>query len=381
MEIDPTSSNQHEFQATIEMQRFLGPPVPRREIATRFVYLDDDEPPLVCDVIVKYYDARERHPSRSEARIYYPDNKVIRVARPGDVLVFAVRPDGDAAVIIARAGCSTATQLLWLFNFDRNQTQRFTAADDATFKERLTSFDAEVLLDVLGIEATLSDESDVELVEARFGDAFPSTAEFSAFAREQSDAPDPRDDADACLIRWWETEYRLFQALERSIVEKRLAVGFSGSEAVEDFISFSLGVQNRRKSRSGHAFENHLAAIFTARGVAYERGAVTERKAKPDFLFPSSRAYTDPTFPGSELRMLGAKTTSKDRWRQVLTEADRIPVKHLASLQPAISEAQTSEMRALGVQLVLPRELHRTYTPAQQGWLWTLTDFILEVGG
>lgn len=379
VEVSPESSNQHEFQATVEMQRFLGPAFPRRDIPTRFVYLDDGEDPISSDAHVRYYDARERHPTRSEARLYYPDNAAIQAARPGDVLIFAVRKNGEAAALIAREESSAAAQLLWLFNFDLAQSKRFTAADDDTFSEALTPFDAEVLLNLLDLQVELAADVDLEIVRARFGDVFPTTAAFSAFAREQADAPDSRDDADACLIAWWETEYRLFQAFERNIVEKRLAAGFEGPTAVEDFLSFSLSVQNRRKSRSGHAFENHLAAIFKSRGVAFERGATTERKAKPDFLFPSASAYRDPAFPNSKLRMLGAKTSSKDRWRQVLTEADRLHVKHLASLQPAISEDQTREMAALGVQLVLPRALHSTYTPRQQGWLWTLTDFVLEV--
>lgn len=35
--------------------------------------------------------------------------------------------------------------------------------------------------------------------------------------------------------------------------------------------------------------------------------------------------------------MLGAKTTIKERWRQVLEEANRIERKHLITLEPAVS--------------------------------------------
>ena len=72
--------------------------------------------------------------------------------------------------------------------------------------------------------------------------------------------PHPFDDPDGALMAWSDTEYRLFQAFERALVAERLNEGFSGASAVEDFLSFSLSVQNRRKSRSGHAFEHHLAA-------------------------------------------------------------------------------------------------------------------------
>lgn len=74
--------------------------------------------------------------------------------------------------------------------------------------------------------------------------------------------------------------------------------------------------------------------------------------------------------------MLGAKSTCKDRWRQVLSEAARIEDKHLLTLEPGISENQTDEMRTKRLQLVLPSRLHGTYRPAQQGWLMSLTGFL-----
>ncbi len=55
--------------------------------------------------------------------------------------------------------------------------------------------------------------------------------------------------------------------------------------------------------------------------------------------------------------MLGVKSTCKDRWRQVLSEAARIPDKCLLTVEPGISENQTNEMQANRLQLVLPGEV------------------------
>jgi len=74
--------------------------------------------------------------------------------------------------------------------------------------------------------------------------------------------------------------------------------------------------------------------------------------------------------------MLGAKTTCKDRWRQVLTEAQRITDKHLITVEPSISEAQTAEMQHHRLQLVVPQPLHETYQPEQREWLIGLRDFL-----
>ena len=74
--------------------------------------------------------------------------------------------------------------------------------------------------------------------------------------------------------------------------------------------------------------------------------------------------------------MLGVKSTCKDRWRQVLAEANRIKTKHLFTLEPGISENQTTEMQYSNLRLILPQPLHETYSTAQQVWLMNLEGFI-----
>ena len=73
--------------------------------------------------------------------------------------------------------------------------------------------------------------------------------------------------------------------------------------------------------------------------------------------------------------MLGAKTTCKDRWRQVLAEAKRIEHKHLLTLEAAISTHQTDQMKEHKLQLVIPFGLHETFTAAQQRTLLTVANF------
>lgn len=145
---------------------------------------------------------------------------------------------------------------------------------------------------------------------------------------------------------------------------------------VDGFLGFSLSVQNRRKSRAGYALANHIEAVLQANCICYKREATTEKRNAADFLFPGELEYHDEAFPAGRLTMLGAKTTCKDRWRQVLAEAARIPQKHLLTLEPGISETQTTEMVGHGLQLVLPRPIHATYRPAQQAWLMDVADFL-----
>lgn len=126
----------------------------------------------------------------------------------------------------------------------------------------------------------------------------------------------------------------------------------------------------------GLSFENQLAALFETHGLAFDAQATTEMGNKPDFLFPGQLQYSDPGFGDDMLTMLAAKSVCKERWRQVLPEARRVRRKHLVTLEPGISEAQTAQMDANDVQLVVPARLHDSYAVGQREWLWTMRDFI-----
>lgn len=157
---------------------------------------------------------------------------------------------------------------------------------------------------------------------------------------------------------------------------QKLRAPDNSSVAPDPVMKIAQSAFQRRKSRAGNALENHLEAVFKSHGVTYSRTAVTERKLKPDFIFPDIKHYHDQSFPAARLTMLASKTTSKDRWRQILNEASRIPIKHLITLEPSISENQTAEMKSERVQLVIPSPLHDTYTAKQQTWLLNVASFI-----
>jgi type II restriction enzyme len=128
-----------------------------------------------------------------------------------------------------------------------------------------------------------------------------------------------------------------------------------------------------------------LAYIVTDSGIFLEEDLsqfahdqISEGKKRPDFLFPSVDAYRDLNFSAEKLRMLAAKTTCKDRWRQILSEAGRIPIKHLLTLQEGVSLNQFKEMEEEGVILVVPTSLHRSYPEVIRPKLKTLESFISE---
>ena len=375
VEADPSRSHQHEFNGAKGLMKVFGEAKEKQPFEALYIYLSDgDDEPIVAKGTLTWYDSRLKHKTRTEHRLYFPTNQVSMVAAEGDLLVIGRRPDNSVLVIIAQGGSTIASQVQWLFGVQLEH-RGFSVREELETEQDRIHFASAFILEQLGIEPDnpVEAENYLDTMLAKFGGKLPATSVFSAYARETVPELNPNVDPDAALLGWMEREEILFRTMEKHLLGDRLQKGFA--DDVEGFLAFSLTVQNRRKSRSGHALENHLEVIFTANGLRYERGAATEGKAKPDFLFPGSREYKDAGYDAARLTMLGAKTTCKDRWRQVLAEAKRIDQKHLLTLEAAISSHQTDQMCEHNLQLVIPRGLHETFTASQQKSLLTVADF------
>lgn len=212
---------------------------------------------------------------------------------------------------------------------------------------------------------------------------FPTTAEMSYAARQIErelfkDKNLSRMYPDIALVRWTELEYKLFCELENDRYNKDLSRGYL---SVDEFIVTANKILNRRKSRAGKSLEHHLAALFDDNKIAYTAQGVTEGNKKPDFLFPSEEAYHDMSFSVNKLCTLAAKTTCKDRWRQILNEANRLRDcnKYLCTLQQGISAMQMDEMQAEKVVLIVPGKYISAYPRDRRDRIWTVEKFIKYV--
>lgn len=211
-----------------------------------------------------------------------------------------------------------------------------------------------------------------------FKDHFPTSKEMSNYAQEIDEKVNGVQNLifsqpDKQLINWTDMEYRLFRSIEHRIYGNLVAKGFS---SVDNFIDIANEVLNRRKSRAGKSLEHHLSKLFTANSLRFVEQAAIEGNKKPDFLFPDDSSYKDKNFPSDKLIFLGAKTTCKDRWRQILNEASRIKTKHLCTLQQGISSSQLIEMYEANVILVVPEQYRRTYPKDFQKDIWNIAKFI-----
>jgi hypothetical protein len=371
------TSNQHEIGSNKLISILENPDMKITHFDGEFLYLDDNDEsddPLRASGRLSWYDPRRKTKRKGqEFRLYYPANSVTSRMTEGDFCIFAKQPNDTVWIIIAPPESTAERQLRWLFDIDVMPND-----DDLTVQRvdihRGVSMAEAMILESLGLEVRLDEKVWLKKLISKFGLLYPKTTIFSSFARKTcKQKVDPLLDPDGALTAWMEHEEILFRTLEREIVQKQLDTGF---ESVDHFISFSLSVQNRRKSRVGHALEHHLAAIFEVHKIPFERQATTENRTKVDFLFPSSIEYHDSLFPVEKLIMLASKSSCKDRWRQVLAEAARIKKKHLLTLEPAISAHQTKEMESLNLQLVVPKKMLATYTATQQEWVMDVSSYI-----
>ncbi|MBX2899368.1 MAG: hypothetical protein KF775_06945 [Cyclobacteriaceae bacterium] len=178
------------------------------------------------------------------------------------------------------------------------------------------------------------------------------------------------------MLNWLDAEFQLFKIIENDRYSKRIKTPF---RSVEELIETANSILNRRKSRAGKSLEHHLAEMFKIFRLEFDTQRFTEDKKKPDFLFPNAEAYANPRFDERKLTVLASKTTCKDRWRQILNEADRVKVKHLFTLQQGISKNQLVEMYKYNVCLVVPKPYLKSFPENFRTKILTLDNFIRSV--
>jgi hypothetical protein len=386
-EVDSKVSHGHEFQGINRLRDLLGSS--RREYSVTYLFLDENGETLdAVHSTAKWYDSRENVEHRSpEWRLYYPAAVGTIQARmkSGDLMVIAKAHNDQLFVFLLPSGSDAEAQLRLLFELDLSASAEVRTRE-ITASERVGFLTANIL-DALGISSPLPELDDDEARIAalslefseEFPDSLPSGAKVAQKIQEMLKDVDAVADPDGTLVRWIEAEDAVFRRWEDGLIRRRLLQGFSTSDGepdVQAFRKFSMAIRQSRVSRAGGALQQHAAKILRLNRIRFDEQAVVDHGEKPDFLFPGLSAYRDPIFPASDLRMLGAKFTAKDRWRQVLNEASRISPKHLLTLEATISSKQLHLMQKASLIPVLPQPYLEKYSSSDQEMLVSLAGFI-----
>jgi hypothetical protein len=213
-------------------------------------------------------------------------------------------------------------------------------------------------------------------------DDFPPTVELSSNARNCYNTSFNISNKiiqsipDRVLLSWLDAEFQLFKMIENERYNERILTPF---KTVEELVDCANTILNRRKSRAGKSLEHHLAEVFNAYNFSYSSQSVTEDSKRPDFVFPNIESYLNPLFDQNKLVVLASKTTCKDRWRQILNEADRVKIKHLFTLQQGISLNQLEEMYKYDVCLVVPKPYLKSFPEKFRDRILTLDSFSSKI--
>lgn len=363
VEIRPEKSHQHEFHAG-QLRRELGFDAETTHGVIRFlIYLDDESEPVLDESQYTLYDARADNPSRSEWHLYYTSRQLSAHVRPGDLLVLYRPSEGrDLHGVVTRAGSRREERLLdALMLRDRSVLREFRFVDpgDATgaaSQEIATALAAGGDIEEVAVGAYPVSAHPL-LHRAIAEQALPLTREMAEAAQEFVVGQLAETDPDQHLARALEAETQLFITIEEALNRERLERLRSEKAPLRVVLDWAMGVHQARRSRRGQSLQRHFQKILELRHVPFSPQCTTEPGETPDFVVPGCDAYHEPTYPSDRLRMVACKSTSKERWRQVLNEAERIPEKYLLTLDQGLTSQVVRQMRAARLRPFLPRSV------------------------
>ena len=364
-----------------------GPYIPKQVLFRLFPELNDPtekNPDRFLDAFIdSHSDARKVRAvwyntrSRDECRITRWGGAASPLLDPestGALTVFAFR---------AHQGSEAAACRIWVSRHPTEEDiieERVGPVEPGRNGWRLWSRTSRLSQQLRGNETSLRatchlDEDDIP---STWLQEFPSPK--TIFEKSLELRPADSESVDVRLMQRRQCEYQIFQSIEEAVTLPLVRDGF---HSLNDFVDTAQTVLQRRKSRAGRSLELQVRQILIEEefkeGQDFAWQPATERGKNPDFLFPSTEAYKDDAFPSSKLNMLAVKTTARDRWRQILNEADRISVKHLLTVQQGISVKQFNEMSENGVQLVIPEPLISAFPKSIRHDLKTLESFIADI--
>lgn len=160
-------------------------------------------------------------------------------------------------------------------------------------------------------------------------------------------------------------EYTIFKRHElrrRASEVVRILVGTSSdtvTAVVKGFPALDavfLSASQQRKTRAGRSFENHIARTLRDGRIRHQEQAILGGR-RPDFVLPDVHTLKlCDARPFEDALVLSAKTTLRERWKQVTRERFNSAI-FLATIDDRVPEQAIGEMRADGITLVVPESL------------------------
>ena len=165
----------------------------------------------------------------------------------------------------------------------------------------------------------------------------------------------------------WEI-FREYQRRQRSVDLVRIILGDSPRKIDANFIikqlinklkdidAIMLSASQQRKSRAGYSYEHHIEAALIGGDIPFEKQVVIESKKRPDFILPSLKFLENKEAEANTGLILSAKTTLRERWKQVEREMKNRRL-YLTTVDENIASNAIEDMNSIGIKLVIPESL------------------------
>jgi hypothetical protein len=380
VEVSPSASHQHELHAD-SLKRELGYGEGRTSgrLSVGVYWGDESDHSLIAEGKYTIYDARANHPRRSEYRLYY-DTPAMARAAAGDLLV--VQRSGDELVmLVAAAGSRVERELLAaLHEGPAAVGERFRFLASPHLGRSTAGTVAEVLSAAPSVTPEYVEAMAAEL--AGLGDTtrLPNSEWMAARATEARERVHGEEGPDLDLFHGLEAETAIYFDIERRVQSRRLEELQSQGADLTTITAFIMSTLQSRRSRRGRSLQNHFAILLRREAVPFSEECETEPGERVDFVVPSCQKYHDLSFPAARLRSIGCKTTARERWRQLLNEARRVPERWLLTFDSELTSETIASITAAGIRIFLPAPIiAASYRANDRSYLGTIQEMVHEL--
>lgn len=161
-------------------------------------------------------------------------------------------------------------------------------------------------------------------------------------------------DVEYAIFRRYELRRRAAEVV-RILAEQKRGVADAVVRGFPALDAIFLSASQQRKTRAGRSFEFHIASVLTDGRIQFAEQAVTGGR-RPDFVLPDRRTLQSIARTNSEAAVIAAKTTLRDRWKGLSSEALRCSV-YLATVDDRVMSPVINELAQEGITLVVPESL------------------------
>jgi len=182
----------------------------------------------------------------------------------------------------------------------------------------------------------------------------------------EKDTQEIKENFSQLFERMQEEIYRQYLLAQENSGQKVInnKIAEDGGIYFTDIDKLFMSIFQSRKSRAGKAFEYIIKEMFTRLSFPFSEQIVIDG-AKPDFVMPSGDFFKEKPLDSI---LFTAKRTLRERWRQVVTEANKGYGYFLATLDEKVTKSQIEQAANHKIFIVVPKSIKENNEVYAEGY-------------